>query len=220
MVRTIWMFPVALLAAGMIAVGCDSDEDYSELDAEYATLEESTLAAHNEALEGWNEWNADLTSVTVADDWDENHTAAYQTAQTRMNEYKAKLDEGQTQVAQWKTDLEAAKAEGREAYQAKLDEAKTWFNDYNTWLAEYNNDLQAYRDARTNTGEGAEPWWFVMYGPTTDMTTDTVAAADPDGDGVMNEEADGIDDDVEAVKEAGKDVLDKASEAIGDSPND
>ena len=64
-----------------------------------------------------------------------------------------------------------------------------------------------------------------MYGPTTsgemtDSATMTDANADPDGDGVMNEEADGIEDDVEAVKEGVKDAADAASDAIGDDPND
>ena len=82
MVRKIWMLPVALLAAGMIGVGCDAEEDYTALDQEYATMEEGALAAHAEALEGWNEWNSQLSTVTVADDADEAHRTAYTTAQT------------------------------------------------------------------------------------------------------------------------------------------
>lgn len=223
MVRKIWMLPVALLAAGMIAVGCDSDEDYTALDQEYATMEEDALATHTAAMEGWNEWNSELSTVTVADDADEAHRTAYTTAQTRLNEYKTRLDEGQTQIAQWKTDLEAAKEEGREAYQAKLDEAKTWFNDYNTWLAEYNAELQRYRDAQAAAAvEGSDPWYVVMYGPApaTDMNDTAATTADADGDGVMNEEADGIDDDVDAVKDAAKDAADEVSDIIGDDPND
>jgi hypothetical protein len=206
------MLPVALLATGMIAVGCDSDEDYTLLDQEYATMEEDALAAHTAAMEGWNEWNSVLSTVAVADDADESHSTAYTTAQTRLNEYKTRLDEGQTQIAQWRTDLDAAKEEGREAYQAKMDEAKTWFNDYNTWLAEYNAELQRYRDAQaTAAADGSTPWYVTMYGtaPATEMIDTVAVSGDADGDDVINPAAEEIDD-------AANDAADEASETEGD----
>ena len=223
MVRKIWMMPMMLLVAGMVAIGCGETEDYSAVEGEYTTAEEAALAAHTEAMQGWEEWNNDLTTVTVADDWDEDHIAAHQAANAKMAEYKTKLDEGQANVDKWKADIAAAKEEGGEAYRTALTDATAWYNDYNTWLNDYKADWTRYQDTKNNWTEGSEPWWYTMYGTNTSAETNDPAAATGDDNAEANANANGdtdagdFDDDVQDAVDG---ALDAASDVIGDSDED
>lgn len=198
-----------LVVAGMVAVGCGETEDYSALENEYTAAEEAALASHTDAMNGWNEWNSDLTTVTVADDWDEAHVAAHAAALAKIAEYKTKLDEGQANVDKWKADLEVAKTEGGEAYRTALTSATAWYNEYTTWLNDYKADWAMYQDAKANTVEGSEPWWFVMYG--TPVSIDPAAET-----GDMGAETDAAKSVEAGDAEAGTEAADDASDAASD----
>ena len=201
--------PLMLIVAGMAVIGCGETEDYSALETEYTAAEEAALAAHTEAMEGWNEWNGDLTTVAVADDWDEAHVAAHAAALAKVAEYKTKLDEGQANVDKWKADLEAAKTEGGEAYSTALTNATAWYNEYTTWLNDYKADWAMYQDAKANATEGSEPWWFVMYGSPVSMEAAAETGdMDAEKDAAMSVEADDA--------AAGTDAADDASDAASD----
>ncbi len=215
---------IGALAIGLVMTGCG--DDYSDLDNEYSALHDSTAARYTSVSEGLNDMQSDLGTVTVADDWDESRRASYNAAQTRMQEYNRQLQERQQQMNQWDADLEAAKEQGREAYEARLNEARIWYNEYNAWLDELERDVIRYREL--SAASDPDPWWVTIYTVTPVDTT----ASGMDGDGsAYDEEADGIDDDVEAVKDAAKDTKDAVKDAakdvkegfrdvIGDDDND
>ncbi len=212
MKRNLLTIALSLALVGTIAVGCGDSEDYATADTTYATMNDATLAAHTSALEAFGEMNTAMSSMTVADDWSDAHKAAFANAQAKMGAYQAKFDEGAKSVASLGADLEAAKKEGREAYDAKLAEATQWHADYNAWLAEYNTEVEAWR-AQADAAEGSEPWWYTTY------STNTEAEAIPtDGDETVDategKESSGLIEDVEAAKADVEDAADKVEDAV------
>lgn len=201
----------ALLMGGAI-VGCGG-EDYTELDNEYASMNDALASKYAEVEKGFNEMNAELGTISVADDWDDARRASYDAARAQMDDYNKQLQDGKQKMAQWKVDLEAAKQESREVYEARLKEARSWYDEYNAWLDNLNNDIVRYREAKAS--EGTDPWWVTVYTVNAQGTTtaDGTATTGDDDDGKMDEEADGFEDDKEAIKGAAKDVKDAAKDA-------
>ena len=216
MKKNLFAMLFATLLIGTIAVGCGESEDFTATDTEFAKMNEATLAAHTSAMAGFGEMMTAMSSMTVADDWDDSHKAAFEAAQKKMSDYKAKFDDGAATIASLATDLEAAKEEGSKAYDAKLAEAKKWHTEYNTWLGECNKEAEAFKASAAT--EGGEPFWYTSYqmmmqeeGMGDEMSDDAAASGD---DATADGGEDAASSDVEGLVDKAKNIEAKVTETV------